>query len=135
MWPVGRCLANFFYSLPFFCSLISLQPFSFTFEFLSILLFPPELPLCSCQRKARALAGRRGLSAAFNTDTCSVSSLTWGLLEACDKHLPTVGGSHRRALHLATSQGLPGPRVTSSRTPSRLACLGVGRAGKKKEST
>ena len=128
MWPVGRNLANFPYILPFSVLSFHCRLFLSLFELLSILLFPPELPLCSWQREACAFDGKRGLSAAFNAHACSVSSLTQGAIRgmwrASSHHqsLPPHGSSP------TTSQGLPGPHVTSSRS----TYLGVGRAGKRK---
>ena len=130
MWcDAGRSLANASYILPFSVLSFHSRLFLSLFELLSILLLPPELPLCSWQRRLVLPMGREG----YLLPSAPMLAL-WvprhgGLLEACDKHLPTVGGSHLTALHPLCHRASRGPHVTSSRS----AYSRVGRAGGKKK--
>ena len=129
MWPAGRNLANSSYILPFSVLSFHSRLFFSLFELLSILLLPPELPLCSWQRRLVLPMGREGYLLPSAPTLALWVPRHGGLLEACDKHLPTVGGSHLRALHPLCHRASRGPHVTSSRS----AYSRVGRAGKKKK--
>ena len=100
----GKC----FLHSTFFCPLISLQAFSFTFWAPFYLASSSRAAFVQLTKEARASDGKRGLSAAFSADACSVSSPTRGAVGSMWQ-----ASSHRRRLpphgsSSSMSQGQPG---------------------------
>lgn len=122
--PSWEGSGEFFLPPASFRSLTSLQPdFS---ESPSLLLFPPELPLCGCQRKACILTGGEG-DWWSSPLTAALRASDRGAIRACDKHL-LVRGSHHAALYEVESQAREAPH-DEQQVSLGSAFLGVGRAG------
>ena len=125
MGRVGRYLAIFFLPSTLLCSLISLQPFSFSF-WVPFYLLPPWLPLRGCQGRHEFSVGGTG-SVIFHVLCVSwpkggVGGM-WGVSPRCRRFPPP----HSSSGHVTGPAGAP---PGEQQVSLEVGFQGVGRAGK-----